>query len=53
MLFRSAVLLNKSRVNLAYTLVDLDGAPSPQLLAKIRGIEGVLCVRDLGRPQAA
>ncbi|GIK33988.1 MAG: hypothetical protein AMXMBFR45_18900 [Gammaproteobacteria bacterium] len=48
-----ADLLNKSRGNLAYTIVDLDGAPSPQLLAKIRGIEGVLCVRDLGRPQAA
>ncbi len=48
-----ADLLNKSRGNLAYTIVDLDGSPSPELLAKIRGIEGVLCVRDLGRPKAA
>jgi len=48
-----ADLLNKSRGNLAYTIVDLDGAPSAGVLAKIRGIEGVLCVRDLGRPQAA
>ncbi len=45
-----ADLLNKSRGNLAYTVVDLDGAPSPELLARIRGIEGVLCVRNLGRP---
>lgn len=48
-----ADLLNKSRGNLAYTIVDLDGMPSPAVLAKIRGIEGVLGVRDLGRPQTA
>jgi D-3-phosphoglycerate dehydrogenase len=46
-----ADLLNKSRGNLAYTIVDLDGAPSEKLLAAIRGISGVLGVRDLGRPQ--
>ena len=48
-----ADLLNKSRGNIAYTIVDLDGAPSPQVLASIRGISGVLGVRDLGRPQAS
>jgi D-3-phosphoglycerate dehydrogenase len=45
-----ADLLNKSRGNLAYTIVDLDGAPPADVLARIRRIEGVLGVRDLGRP---
>jgi D-3-phosphoglycerate dehydrogenase / 2-oxoglutarate reductase len=48
-----ADLLNKSRGNLAYTIVDLDGAPSETVIGKIRDIEGVLSVRDLGRPAAA
>ena len=48
-----ADLLNKSRGNLAYTIVDLDGAPSAALLAGIRSIDGVLMVRDLGKPQGA
>lgn len=48
-----ADLLNKSRGNLAYTIVDLDGAPGPAVLARIRAIEGVLGVRDLGRPTVA
>ena len=48
-----ADLLNKSRGNLAYTIVDLDGAPSAAVLDRIRAIDGVLCVRDLGRPLAA
>jgi D-3-phosphoglycerate dehydrogenase len=48
-----ADLLNKSRGNLAYTIVDLDGSPSEPVLGRIRSIEGVLCVRDLGRPRAA
>ncbi len=39
--------------NLAYTIVDLDGAPSTEVAGGIRGIDGVLCVRDLGRPRAA
>jgi D-3-phosphoglycerate dehydrogenase len=47
-----ADLLNKSRGNLAYTIVDLDKAPSAPVLAKIRAIDGVLGVRDLGRPVA-
>lgn len=46
-----ADLLNKSRGDLAYTIVDLDRAVSPGVLAKIRGISGVLSVRDLGSPR--
>ena len=46
-----ADLLNKSRGDLAYTIVDLDGQPSAAVLAKIRAIGGVLCVRDLGLPR--
>jgi D-3-phosphoglycerate dehydrogenase len=48
-----ADLLNKSRGDLAYTIVDLDGAPPASVLENIRAIEGVLGVRDLGRPQAS
>ena len=43
-----ADLLNKSRGDLAYTIVDLDGAITEDTLAKIRAIPGVLNVRDLG-----
>jgi D-3-phosphoglycerate dehydrogenase len=48
-----ADLLNKSRGDLAYTIVDLDGPVSEPVLARIRGIAGVLCVRDLGAPAKA
>ncbi|GMW05768.1 MAG: phosphoglycerate dehydrogenase [Gammaproteobacteria bacterium] len=48
-----ADLLNKSRGDLAYTIVDLDGAPSDAVIDRIRSIEGVLGVRNLGRPPAA
>jgi D-3-phosphoglycerate dehydrogenase len=40
-----ADLLNKSRGEYAYTLIDTDGAVSEDLLAKIRRIEGVLSAR--------
>ncbi len=40
-------MLNKSRGDLAYTLVDTDGKLPEVLLDKIRGIEGVLSVRTL------
>ncbi len=43
-------LLNKSRGDLAYTLVDLDGPVSDQTVEQIRAIEGVLRVRNLGTP---
>jgi D-3-phosphoglycerate dehydrogenase / 2-oxoglutarate reductase len=40
-----ADLLNKSRGEYAYTLIDADGAVTQDVLAKIRGIEGVLAAR--------
>jgi D-3-phosphoglycerate dehydrogenase len=46
-------LLNKSRGDLAYTIVDLDSSVQADTLTHLRAIEGVLCVRDLGSPLAA
>ncbi len=46
-------LLNKSRGDLAYTIVDLNGDVTEDTLDRLRGIEGVLNVRDLGRPEDA
>ncbi len=43
-------LLNKSRGDLAYTIVDLDGAVPDETISAIRSIEGVLRVRNLGKP---
>ena len=43
-----ADLLNKSRGELAYTIVDLDGEITDATLARIRSIPGVLSVRNLG-----
>lgn len=40
-----ADLLNKSRGEYAYTLIDADGAVGPEVLERIRGIEGVLSAR--------
>jgi D-3-phosphoglycerate dehydrogenase / 2-oxoglutarate reductase len=40
-----ADLLNKSRGEYAYTLIDADGEVSEALLAKIRAIDGVLAAR--------
>ncbi|RMF98622.1 MAG: 3-phosphoglycerate dehydrogenase [Gammaproteobacteria bacterium] len=45
-----ADLLNKSRGDVAYTIVDLDGPVPEDTLDAIRSIKGVLRVRDLGRP---
>jgi D-3-phosphoglycerate dehydrogenase / 2-oxoglutarate reductase len=42
-----ADLLNKSRGEYAYTLIDADGALDESLLAQIRAIEGVLAARIL------
>lgn len=41
-------LLNKSRGDLAYTIVDVEPAPSAEIVAELEGIEGVLKVRVLG-----
>ncbi len=43
-------LLNKSIGELAYTIVDVNGEPSQALLDEIRAIEGILTLRNLGKP---
>ena len=43
-------LLNKSIGDLAYTIVDVNEEPSPELLAQIGAIDGVLTLRNLGKP---
>ncbi len=40
-------MMNKSRGDMAYTLVDTDSATPPELIAQIGAIPGVLMVRDL------
>jgi D-3-phosphoglycerate dehydrogenase len=40
-----AELLNKSRGEYAYTLIDAEGAIAPELVRRIRGIDGVLAAR--------
>jgi len=42
-----ADLLNKSRGEYAYTLIDADGTIGDDLLQKVRGIDGVLSARIL------
>jgi D-3-phosphoglycerate dehydrogenase len=43
-------LLNKSIGNLAYTIVDVNAEPSAELLEHLGSIEGVLTLRNLGKP---
>lgn len=43
-------LLNKSLGELAYTIVDVNAEPSEELLDEIRSIDGVLALRNLGKP---
>jgi D-3-phosphoglycerate dehydrogenase len=43
-------LLNKSYGNLAYTIVDLDGPVSDETIAELKAIDGVLALRNLGKP---
>ena len=43
-------LLNKSVGEFAYTIVDVNGEPSQDLLDEINAIEGVLTLRNLGKP---
>ncbi len=43
-------LLNKSVGELAYTIIDVNKEPTPELLAEIRAIDGVLTLRNLGKP---
>ena len=46
-------MLNKSRGELAVTLIDVDKTPAEEALQRIRDIEGVLSVRCLGCAGAA
>ncbi|MDJ0710139.1 MAG: phosphoglycerate dehydrogenase [Woeseiaceae bacterium] len=43
-------LLNKSIGDLAYTIVDVNAEPTEELLSELRSIEGVLALRNLGKP---
>ena len=43
-------LLNKSIGELAYTIVDVNGPVSEECESKLRGIDGVLTLRNLGKP---
>ena len=43
-------LLNKSIGELAYTIVDVNDEPSQTLLDEIASIDGVLTLRNLGKP---
>ena len=43
-------LLNKSLAEIAYTIVDLDGPVPDETMARLRAIEGVLALRNLGKP---
>ncbi len=43
-------LLNKSVGEFAYTIVDVNGEPSQELIDEIGSIEGVLTLRNLGKP---
>ncbi|MGI9204936.1 MAG: phosphoglycerate dehydrogenase [Woeseiaceae bacterium] len=43
-------LLNKSVGDLAYTIVDLDGPVSDETIESLQGIDGVLALRNLGKP---
>ena len=44
-------MVNKSRADIAYTMLDLDSPAPPTALAKIKAIEGVLNVRELPQKQ--
>lgn len=43
-------LLNKSVGELAYTIVDLDGPVSDETITALKSIDGVLALRNLGKP---
>lgn len=44
-------MVNKSRGDIAYTMLDLDSPAAESSLLKIRGIEGVMTVRVLAKKQ--
>ena len=40
-----ADMLNKSKGDLAYNIIDIDGAVSDTAITKLKGIKGVIMVR--------
>jgi D-3-phosphoglycerate dehydrogenase len=40
-------MLNKSRHEIAYDLIDIESPPTPELLSELEGIEGVINVRSI------
>jgi D-3-phosphoglycerate dehydrogenase len=46
-----ADMLNKSRGELAYNLIDVEACPNDETLARIQAIEGVVNVRLIGPPR--
>ena len=40
-------MVNKSRGEMAYTLVDLDSPAAPEVIARIAAIPGVLAIRAI------
>src|SRR4029079_11769732 len=45
-------MVNKSRGEMAYTLVDLDSAAAPEVIARIAHIPGVLSIRSVPQVDA-
>jgi D-3-phosphoglycerate dehydrogenase len=43
-------MLNKSRENIAYNLIDVEGEPAPAVIAAAAGIDGVISVRLIAPP---
>jgi D-3-phosphoglycerate dehydrogenase len=44
-------MVNKSRGEMAYTLVDLDSAAAPEVVSRIAHIPGVLAIRSIPAPR--
>ena len=40
-------MTNKSRDQYAYTLLDLEARPTPETIEKLKGIKGILRVREV------
>ena len=43
-------ILNRSIGDLAYTIVDVNGEITPDIEDRLRTIDGVLALRNLGKP---
>jgi len=43
-------MINKSRGDAAYNIVDVEGGVTASLLSKLKGIDGVIKVRHIGDP---